>query len=461
MNLDLSLLFEIARRRARTLIAVGVVVFLAILVHGLCFRRQVFGAAASVAMQQTGGGGILAGLGLGGGDQSFIGVLKSRKFAETIEKRVHLTDALHLPPGEAVGLLMGSVSPTPAPAEGLLYIRVSLEGPPYLAPGAAAQRTRVQTAVADVANAYAAALKQYLTTSDMSRDSVLLRAADEQVKRARQDYEEAFFNYASRSRGAKTTPSFSGDAAGGTATGGQTSQTTAAQTTEAGSLENLYQQRRQYEAELNEAMTRQETSQTLRSNQLGAANQLPSEDALLNGARTRVTNARLNLKTLRLTLGPDNPQVRLAQKELDLAETEFAAQQQGFKSGLTSEQVVANVNIAGLRNRLETLNRQIATTEANFHASRNRSTDLEYARNDLSLKFEFLKSSYSQLANLSLQSVAGKNRMAVIDSALPAGNGAPGLTLIAMLSVIGALATCAAFVVIEFLLETSRRLYAA
>ena len=167
-------------------------VFLLLFGYGLFMMPQSFQTSVSISMQngQSSGIGSLLGLG-GGGSKSYLGVIKSRSAAQFVAQRAHVRERLHLPTEEAaVGLTQESVKVEDVAVDGLMYIRVSLSGPPLMR-GSAERAAALRETTAQIANAYPEAIRDYMLRSDTDKDLSLLRAAQTQLLSFRKDYSDA------------------------------------------------------------------------------------------------------------------------------------------------------------------------------------------------------------------------------------------------------------------------------
>ncbi|MDQ2798942.1 MAG: hypothetical protein M3Y13_04785, partial [Armatimonadota bacterium] len=126
--IDGSQLTRAFRRQLRIGIPLGLFLFGLLLLLALGLVPRSYTATVSIALQQPSGGtSALAALtGAGAANKRYLGVLKSREMAETVERHVRLRDlygARQFPTEEdAVTLLMKSVKPDDNAADGLLYV---------------------------------------------------------------------------------------------------------------------------------------------------------------------------------------------------------------------------------------------------------------------------------------------------------------------------------------------------
>ena len=242
-------------------------------------------ATTSVAIQQSsgGGGGALALLtGGGGSSKRYLGLLKSRDLAAKVERHVQLRTLYGLPDEDkAVTMLTQSIKADDNATDGLVYIDVTLPGPPGLRlshHGPSADQAKA--AAAEAANAYALALKDYYATSDTDQGAVLLRGADSQVKLAQADYDNSVGKVIGFTRGLNGVDPRSAPS------GGDTSPLPSAGLS---GLGTLYGSLAAVQAELRAAQAAQSTRTALTTEQLQDINNIPTDDPLLGEARSRVT----------------------------------------------------------------------------------------------------------------------------------------------------------------------------
>ncbi len=198
--IDGPLLARIFKRQIRTWLWLGPLVACLLLLLALCLVPSSYTANVSVAIQQPSlPGGGLNSLLTGGSGQGkvYLGFLKSRQAAQYVEDRVHL-QPLYFPgpPSEknkrkTLELLMKSIKPEDTGTDGLVYINLTLPAPPRFSFGRSPSSQQVKMVVAQAANDYAQALRNYYTNSDTDQGSVLLRGAATEERNKRADYEAA------------------------------------------------------------------------------------------------------------------------------------------------------------------------------------------------------------------------------------------------------------------------------
>lgn len=433
---------------------------------------RTYTATTSVALQQSSASPTLALLGGGGASKRYLGVLKSRDLAATVERHVQLRQIYGtkvFPTEEAaVTLLMNSVKPDDNPADGLLYIAVSLPGPPKLASHPSPSVPQVENAAADAANDYALALKEYFATSDTDQGAVLLRGADQEVRLARARYKEAlgrslgFTRSLSRinPRSQPASPVDPGAAAGPTP-GGSTSAQSASSApassagrgvdaeTAASGLAGLYTALNGVQAELSETQAVRATGQALIGTQLEDLSRVPTDDPLLTDVRSRVSQDQLVYRTLSALYPPgsedQHPNLLAAKARLNFDQADLSRQIAGIKQRLTTPDVRSAEQIKGLYARQATLLGQIAQAQRHLGLSRQLSGEASRLGTEVGLQLDVLRTTLSEAAKIRLDNASSLSRMSVIDTALPPKSGEPGLPKLA--------SVCLALAIAGFLLS--------
>ena len=428
-------------------------------------------AATSAALQETSGGGsalaLLAGAG-SGSSKRYLGVLKSRALAATVERHVQLRQLYgaktYRTEDDAIDFLTKSIKPDDNAADGLLYISVTLPGPPKFALHPSPSALQVANASAAAANAYALALKEYYATSDTDQGSVLLRGADKEVRLARTNYNTALTQAQdfTRSlsgvdpRSAPLSPSADGVSAGASAGTGRTDSVTAAS-----GLGGLYDALNQVQAQLRSTQAVQAAGRQLVGNQLRDLGSVPADDPLLADARSRVTQDQSAYDTASKLYGPENPVVIQAQTRLNVDQAELARQIQGVKQSLTTPDVRSVEEIQGLTARQAVLERQIAQAERHLGISRNLSSEAGRLQAEVGIQLDVLKTTLSEAAKIRLDNASSLNRMTVIDTAIPPKSGEPGLSKLAAICLLLAALAFIVSVIAEYLRTAPKSLGAA
>ncbi len=410
------------RRSLRLWVWLGPLAAGALLLVLLVLVPRTYTATTSVAIQQSSssGGGALAALtGVSSSNKRYLGLLKSRDLAAKVERHVQLRTLYALPSEEkAITLLTKSIKPDDNAVDGLLYIDVTLPGPPGLSlthhgPSAA----QVKAAVAEAANDYALALKDYYATSDTDQGAVLLRGANSQVKQAQADYNKSLGKVVDFTRGLngvdpRSVPSSSDPSAlpSGSLSG----------------LGTLYGSLAAVQAELQSAQAARSTRDALTTEQLQDINNLPTDDPLLGDARTRVVQDKAALSVAERLLGPENPTVVRARKQLEVDNAQLQQQIQGVRQRLTTPNVRSDEQIQSLYARQAVLTKQVRQAEQRLGLSRQLSSQFGRLQTEVTLRLEVLRTTLAEAAKIRLNNAAGGSNMSVIDPAEPPLGGSPG-----------------------------------
>jgi uncharacterized protein involved in exopolysaccharide biosynthesis len=426
--LDGAQLTRAFHRQFRLWILLGPVFFGGLLLAALCLVPRSYTAMISVALQQPSGGGsalaALAGVG-GGASKRYIGLLKSRELAQSVERHVGLFQLYRgrfLTEEDAAEYLMKGIKPDDNAADGLLYVSVTLPGSPKLSWSHNPRDTQVKEAAAQAANAYALALKEYYLTSDTDQGAALLRGADTQVHQARADYNQALNDVLHFSRGLnrvdpRSAPASPNDSAGGPAVSG---------------LGSLYSALAQVEADLRGAQASRQTRDTLTAQQIRDLANIPTDDPLLSEARSRVTQDQAAYAAATRLYGPENPLVIRAQTNLEVDKAALSHQIQGVQSRLTTPNIRSDEQIQGLYARQKVLIGQIASAERRLGIHRELSGQFGRLQQEVAFQSEVLKETLTEAAKIRLDNVSAKNRMVIVDSALPPKSGEPGVLKLAL-----------------------------
>ena len=203
-------------------------------------------------------------------------------------------------------------------------------------PGSAAFGKHVSALAAQTANAYAAALRHYYTTSDTDRETLLLRAADNEERRARAGYDEALARALSFAQGRDFDPR--------SATIASADPLNAAPA----DLNNLYGSLFQVEEQIRQRQVENDMQQRQKNQQLSRLSNLPSEDPLLTDARKNVAKDQANLTTVAKVYGPENPRRIEAETQLRVDQAELDRQIRGVRDNLTSQQGETTAQLQGL-----------------------------------------------------------------------------------------------------------------
>lgn len=410
------------RRSLRLWVWLGPLMAGALLLLLLALVPRSYTATTSVAIQQasSGSGGALAAL-TGGSSSSkrYLGLLKSRDLAAKVERHVQLRTLYDLPSEEkAITLLTKSIKPDDNAVDGLLYIDVTLPGPPGLSlthhgPSA----TQVKAAVAEAANDYALALKDYYATSDTDQGAVLLRGANSEVKLRRADYDKALGKVLDFTRGLsgvdpRSIPS--------------SSDPSTLPSAGLSGLGTLYGSLAAVQAELQSALAARSTRDALTTEQLQDINNLPTDDPLLSEARNRVAQDKSALLVAEKLYGPENPSVVRAQKLLEVDNAQLQQQIQGVRQGLTTPNIRSDEQIKSLYTRQAFLTKQVRQAEQRLGLSRQLSSQFGKLQTEVTLRLEVLRTTLAEAAKIRLNNAAAGSNMSVIDPAEPPLGGNPG-----------------------------------
>jgi len=436
---------------------------------------RTYTASTSVALQQASSGGSALALLTGGGggtSKRYLGVLKSRALADTVERHVHLRQLYGAKAfrteEDAVDFLTKNVKPDDSATDGLLYISVTLPGPPKFSPHSSPGAAQVENAAAEAANDYALALKEYYATSDNEQGAVLLRGADREVRQARANYEDAVARSLDFTRGLSRvdprsvplTPSASGsfpsDAASSESSSSESSSPAGAPrgstdaATAASGLGQLYTALNQVQADLRAAQAVRAVGQQGIGSQLRALSNVPTDDPLLANARSRVTQDQSAYDTAFKLFGPENPAVLQAQARLSVDQAELDRQIEGIKRSLTTPDIRSTEEITGLVARQAKLTQQIASAERHLGVSRRLSGEVGRLQAEVGIQLGVLETTLSEAAKIRLDNASSLSRMTVIDAAVPPKSGEPGLSKLAAICLLLAFLAFLAAVVWEY-----------
>ena len=450
--IDGSLLTRALRRQAGGWLWKGPLLFGALLLAALALVPRSYTASVSVAMQQpTSPGGLAGLLGAGGGNKHYLGVLKSRKIAAQVENRVHLQQVYGsraLPTeGAAVTRLAQGVKPEDN-LDGLLYISVTLPGPPRLGLGHSPQPKQIEDAAAQAANAYAAALKNYFITSNDDEGSALLHGADTQVRHAKADYNQALGRLRDFSRAAaRQNPRSAGTSPRSSTLAGEDSDAATA----ASGLATLTDQYDRVQTDLHAAQAARLARESGTNEQLRNLSRLPTSDPQLSDIRTRVASDQIVFNTDSNLYGPENAAVITARERLKSDQQQLDLQTQGVQERLTTLDINSNQQINSLFARQATLSDKIAQAERRLGISRNLSFELDRLKAEVGFQSDILRATLTTAQSIRLNNASAQSRMTIIDSALAPGAGEPGTARLALLCLLPVLLAFLGAVVLDYL----------
>ncbi len=440
--IDGSLLTRVFRQQGRFWLGVGLPLFGLLFLLALCLVPRTYTANTSLAIQQpTGSGGALAALtGGGGASKRYLGVLKSRRAAEQIERHVHLKQLYGLRlESDAVEMLMKSIKPEDNAADGLVYIAVTLPGQPKLSLKRTPSETQIKETAAQTANMYALVLKEYYRTSDNDQGSALLRGADKETRQARADYNAAFeraldFNRGLRGIDPRSTP-----------TSGQTGPETGSS---GDAILPLYAALGQVQAELRADQAARLTRDALTSQQISNLANVPADDPLLATARSQVANDQAAYETAIRLYGAENPAVLRAQAHLEVDKAQLARQIQGVKRRLTTPNLRSDEQIQSLYAKQAVLQGQIAQAGRRLGVKRELSGTFARLQTEVAIQLAVLNSTMTGAAKVRLENASSTSRMSIIDTAIPPKSGEPGMLRLAI--------ACLGLVILAFLISIVR-----
>ncbi len=374
--------------------------------------------------------------------KKYLGILKSRRLAEQVEGYVNLQDLYSLPTkAKAVEKLMKCLKVEESLTDGLVSIQITLPGSPRLRAHGKLKREIVAQKAADAANYFYSALKDYYINTDNERDTVLLRAAERESRKAAGAFDAAAENLKQfvrdlRKYSPRSAPS--------------SSSTAESQSVAANELLTLYTSLSKVDADVKSAEAGMDTQGRLTGEQLNNLQILPSEDPLLSESRNDVKQAKTRLDSLRIQLADDSPQVLLARKRYELAQKNLVTQAAGVREKKTSDQVITNTSLDRVKARREVILSQIQQAEGRLPLKRMLASDFEQLKNELVIRLEVRKTTETEFAKLRLSTVSAQSRLSVVDVAIPAEGGKPGIMLLAAASLIGALTCVLAALSLEY-----------
>lgn len=459
---DVRLLKLIFQKRLRLFLIVMPILFLMCLGYGLLLSPQTFSASTSVAIQQPVQVASAVSLLTGGasGASRYLGVLRSRSLAEQVEQIVHTQSFLGTKNlEETIEELQKMVRVEDFPIEGILVLQVEVKGPARLASDPGGKREAIRHLSAYIANAYIQVFKRYLRDTDTDREAVLYREAKKRLNEADGEYRSAVGVYIAAAKGKKNAngdvtllvPSGTSSVSSmgsSTGTGGETSRG-AGELTAAAELQALFLKRGALEQRIKSAeVTQTETNARLNKSG-GNLTDLPAEDPLLPQARTDVEDAQIRLDNLLLTYADNSPKVVAARRTLVAAQKRLGEQSKAIQSENTSEAIRLRASKA----ELAVVISQIENASKRFVKGREITTNLEVLRTDMQISLEKLKTTTTEFARLSLQTVSGQSRMTVVDKAIEPRFGKPGIAVVTLLSLVAVGAIMGLWLALEYALS--------
>lgn len=396
----------------------GPAVLLLLALAQLFFLPQTYTAVASVSVMQSQAASPLAALAGQTEPHKYIGVLQSRALAEQVESKIHLQQLYNLPTHrKAVEKLMQIVQPDDNANEGLLYVSVSLAGPPKWAPGAELRREDIENAAAAAANTYVAGLRRFYSQTDNDKDSVLLRAGSQALARAEADYNSASHAVMNFVVSLRNVPIDRAPAGTGDNSSVGPNVITSLLTSE-DQLNGRIQA-----AEAAKAATLAGTNRLL-----SHAAQMPEDDPLLMTSRYRLDTAIQRLKQLRESqqLGEDNPQVVQAKQDVAIAAAALATASNAALRGLTSASVKTESDIQSLIAERNAIAEEIHQEAVRMPVRRELTETFRQLEANQEIALSKLKEVEAKAADLQLSAVSGNSRVTSVDTALPPDSSTPG-----------------------------------
>lgn len=426
--IDTDLLREAALRQLRFWLMAGPVLLALCAGYQLFVMPQTYTATASLAVQQSSMPSSLLALTGQSESHKYLGILHSRLLAEAVEKKAQLQQFYHLPTHrKTLEMLTSALKPEDNAAEGLLFLNVTLPGPPRFANDPTHKREQTMRLAANVANLYIAALKNYYALSDNDRDSVLLRAGEDALHQAHQRYDVSRaalrqFIRSLSNREAASVPNGPADPSSGVPL----------------LLQGLYDTENRVEADIRSAEAARSSVNSGRNRQLSALSSLPTEDPLLMAARDRVTVAKEELNLVRNVdqLADENPRVVRAKNRLSLAQEELSRQLKGYRSLLTSDRLKEDSSLQGFYARRDIVKAKIKRAESLLPVRRELGNTFSELLQQQELALAELKSTEGKVAELRLTAVSGLSRLKAVDEAIAPDSGQPGITRILLISLV-------------------------
>jgi len=441
---------RIGRRRAGAWIVWGIVVFVAVSLIALFLYPQNYSATVSISIQQPNSSSSALQALTGQSAKKYTGVIKSRSFAEKVDKKVHFRELMRLKPTatnqyDAIEKVIKDLHVDDNASDGLLYITVNLSGPPRLWPDPGnARRDELRASVAKAANLYRDALQDHLIFTDTDKESALLRGADVQVAAAYKNYYAATDRLADFIRRSRISMVPSGGSGG--------SGSTADASSGASLLSSVYAKRGELKSKMAAMDKTLSAQRKLVTQPDGTLIQLPEEDPLLVYARRNVLEAQSNLDTLQIQFGGSMQSVRRARERLKLAQAQLHKEVRSILRGNTTDELKRSA----LQAEYDSVEQQVASAEKNFQDNRTTGVQIELLRNDVLLKLESLKAVLTEFARLNITTVSAKNRMATIDEARQPVGGTPGIALLLSVGALVSVLFIAVWWTIEYLITSQK-----
>ena len=460
-----SNLLQIISKRKKLGLALGSILFVAFLLIGLFLVPQNYSSTISISFQSSAlPASALTLLGGAGGSKKYVGVIKSRRLADEVDKIVGFRELLNFPNTEegqelALEKVVKDLRVDDNVADGLLYITVSLPGPARFGSDPGQRRKRLPVAVSITANAYANALRRYLRDSDTDKEQSLLKSGAAQVKNAEAAYNNRlsvlgeFINQHRSSSAFLSKPNGAEAGIGATPSSvsgnGMSSEMGASQS----ELGSLYFRRNALQQQITSLDTLMAKTDNLLTDPNDNLTKLPTEDPLLLQSRKQVTDAMQNLQSLRITYGESKPAVKQAKAQLGIAEKRLHDQVNAILAGKTSD----HLKKLAIQSEYDTVLQQIGISEKNFYQSRKAMFQMGRLQNSVMISLDVLKAKMAKYAELQIQTVSAQSRMAIVDGATPPLHPSPGIAIILVMSALASIGVLGIWLLIEFQLSMTSR----
>src|SRR5262249_54941604 len=132
----------------------------------------------------------------------------------------------------------------------------------------------------------------------------------------------------------------------------------------------------------------------------------------------------------------ENPRVIVAREKLRQAQDRLAKQIKGLRSSLTTDQVADKTKLNSLRATHASLLNKISEAQSRLPLSRDLSIEFTSLQNELGIAVSARKATVAEAARLRMNTVSAQSRLSVVDTAIPAEYGSPGLMRIILYSLI-------------------------
>ncbi|MDE2127231.1 MAG: hypothetical protein KGJ62_11625 [Armatimonadetes bacterium] len=436
---EAAVLREMLRVRPRQWLRAWLIAFVVLTLLGLFALPQTYTSTLSLSLQQPGpsisGSGLGALVGLGGGAKTYTGVLRSRRFATAAEAVGHLQQLEHLRShADAVDEILKDVHIDDNVLDGLVYVSVSLKGPPLLS-FAGATRERVRRTAEALCNSYATSLRNYLVYNDTDRDSILRRHAIEQLDQVNSDFNASFASYAAfvrRSNARNMEAVATANAIQAVPIPGSSAATGAP----VGTVE-LQAQLRGIQAEISSLQSAQDVTRQMLTAPGGDIASVSIEDPVLLQERKAYLEAQATYEGLAQQFGPKYPALVRARQVRDVTRTQLQKQIHSVLSGKTSDAV----KLKALQTEYVTVADQLTDADRNFKAGRELATRLQLKADRVAINLEKLKAAETKYQELTMDTVSAQSRMTVVDPGRAPRRGDPHFgVLLALCAVLSAMA---------------------